>query len=96
MAWGYFKKLVIADRLAPMVDQVYANVTEYQGLSLIATVLAFAVQIYCDFSGYSDIAIGAAKVLGFELHGKLPPALLRAKCAGVLAAVAHHPLHLVP
>ena len=66
MAWGYFKKLVIADRLAPMVDQVYANVTGYHGLSLIATVLAFTVQIYCDFSGYSDIAIGAAQVLGFE------------------------------
>jgi alginate O-acetyltransferase complex protein AlgI len=65
MAWGYFKKLVIADRLAPMVDQVYANVTGYRGLSLVAAALAFAVQIYCDFSGYSDIAIGAAQVLGF-------------------------------
>jgi alginate O-acetyltransferase complex protein AlgI len=65
MAWGYFKKLVIADRLAPLVDQVYANVTAYKGLALMVTALAFAVQIYCDFSGYSDIAIGAAQVLGF-------------------------------
>jgi alginate O-acetyltransferase complex protein AlgI len=65
MAWGYFKKLVVADRLALVVDQVYANPSGYKGLALIATALAFAVQIYCDFSGYSDIANGAATVLGF-------------------------------
>lgn len=67
MAWGLFKKMVIADRLSSMVDQVYNNVQHYQGPTLIVATVLFAFQIYCDFSGYSDIAIGAAQVLGFEL-----------------------------
>lgn len=67
MAWGFFKKVVIADRLAPMVNQVYNNPTEYEGIPLILATLFFAFQIYCDFSGYSDIAIGAARVMGFKL-----------------------------
>jgi D-alanyl-lipoteichoic acid acyltransferase DltB (MBOAT superfamily) len=65
--WGLFKKLVIADRLAMLVDTVYGNPTSYTGLSLILATYAFAFQIYCDFSGYADIAIGAARVLGFKL-----------------------------
>jgi alginate O-acetyltransferase complex protein AlgI len=67
MLWGLFKKLVIADRLALMVDMVYGNPTQYTGLPLIIATYAFAFQIYCDFSGYSDIAIGAARVMGFDL-----------------------------
>lgn len=67
MAWGFFKKVVIADRLAPMVNQVYNNPTDYEGIPLILGTLFFAFQIYCDFSGYSDIAIGAARVMGFQL-----------------------------
>ncbi|MFA5072326.1 MAG: MBOAT family O-acyltransferase [Nitrospirota bacterium] len=67
MAWGMFKKVVIADRLALAVNQVYASPTEYSGLSLIIATVFFAFQIYCDFSGYSDIAIGAAQVMGFKL-----------------------------
>ena len=67
MAWGFFKKLVIADRLAIAVDSVYSNPTESTGLSLIMATYFFAIQLYCDFSGYSDIAIGAARVLGFDL-----------------------------
>jgi D-alanyl-lipoteichoic acid acyltransferase DltB (MBOAT superfamily) len=64
---GFFKKLVIADRLAAAVNTVYNNPTHHAGLpSLIATVL-FAFQIYCDFSGYSDIAVGCAKMLGIDL-----------------------------
>ena len=67
MLWGYFQKIVIADRLAFLVDTVYGNVYQYQGgYYLLASVL-FAVQIYCDFSGYSLIAVGAAKVMGFQL-----------------------------
>jgi D-alanyl-lipoteichoic acid acyltransferase DltB (MBOAT superfamily) len=67
MLWGGFKKVVIADRLAIMVNEVYGNPTEYAGLpSIIATVF-FAFQVYCDFSGYSDIAIGAGRVLGIKL-----------------------------
>jgi D-alanyl-lipoteichoic acid acyltransferase DltB (MBOAT superfamily) len=68
MAWGFFKKLVIADRLALLVNQVYAEPTSYTGLALIIATYAFAFQIYCDFSGYADIAIGAARVMGFQLQ----------------------------
>lgn len=67
MLWGMFKKVVIADRLALVVNQVYSDPTSYQGISFIIAALFFTVQIYCDFSGYSDIAIGAAKVMGFKL-----------------------------
>lgn len=65
--WGMFKKVVIADRISFFVDQVYNNVNEYSGLPLIVATIFFAFQIYCDFSGYSDIAIGVAQVLGFKL-----------------------------
>jgi D-alanyl-lipoteichoic acid acyltransferase DltB (MBOAT superfamily) len=67
MAWGMFKKVVIADRLSILINQVYGNPTEYAGLPLIIATVFFAFQIYCDFSGYSDIAIGAAQVMGFKL-----------------------------
>ncbi len=67
MAWGFLKKVVIADRLAYMVNIVYNNPHEYQGLPLILATVFFSFQIYCDFSGYSDIAIGAARVMGFNL-----------------------------
>ncbi len=67
MGWGYFKKLVIADRLAVVVDAVYNNPTGYTGIPLILATYFFAFQIYCDFSGYSDIAIGAARVMGYDL-----------------------------
>ena len=64
---GLFKKMVIADSLSIVVDMIYANPADYLGLpTLIATVF-FAFQIYCDFSGYSDIAIGLARLLGFKL-----------------------------
>lgn len=68
MAWGFFKKLVIADRLAVAVNSVYDNPTAYTGIPLILATYAFAFQIYCDFSGYADIAIGAARVMGFKLQ----------------------------
>lgn len=67
MAWGFFKKVVIADRLALFVNSVYDKPTEYQGISFLVATIFFAFQIYCDFSGYSDIAIGAAQVMGFRL-----------------------------
>ena len=68
MLWGFFKKIVIADNLAILVDGVYNNVDNYSGLTLIVATIFFTFQIYCDFSGYSDIAIGTAKVMGFELR----------------------------
>ncbi|HUD09814.1 MAG TPA: MBOAT family O-acyltransferase [Patescibacteria group bacterium] len=67
MLLGFFKKLVIADRLAIMVNQVYGSPHSYIGFPLILATVAFAFQVYCDFSGYSDIAIGAARVMGFNL-----------------------------
>ena len=67
MAWGFFKKLVIADRLALYVNDVYSSPQSYNGLQLTIATVFFAYQIYCDFSGYSDIAIGSARVLGFKL-----------------------------
>ncbi len=67
MLWGYFLKVVVADRAAILVDQVYNYYTSYEGvIPALATVL-FAVQIYCDFNGYTLIAIGSAQVLGFTL-----------------------------
>jgi alginate O-acetyltransferase complex protein AlgI len=67
MAWGLFKKVVIADRLAVVVDAVYATPEQFNSLSLAVATVFFAFQIFCDFSGYSDMAIGAAKVMGFKL-----------------------------
>jgi D-alanyl-lipoteichoic acid acyltransferase DltB (MBOAT superfamily) len=67
MAWGFFKKLVIADRIAVYVDHVYSNPGSFEGFPLLIAAYLFAFQIYCDFSGYSDIAIGAANVLGIRL-----------------------------
>jgi D-alanyl-lipoteichoic acid acyltransferase DltB (MBOAT superfamily) len=65
--WGMFKKVVIADSLAPMVDNIFSNYEDFGGGTLWLGAIYFAFQIYCDFSGYSDIAIGTAKLFGFEL-----------------------------
>lgn len=67
MLWGLFKKIVIADRLAIYVDAVYNNPEHHSGVSSAIATVFFAFQIYCDFSGYSTIAIGSARVLGIEL-----------------------------
>lgn len=67
MAWGFFKKLIIADRLSMVINPVYNNPGHYSGVTLIFATLLFAQQIYCDFSGYSDIAIGIARIMGFRL-----------------------------
>lgn len=67
MLWGYFLKLVLADRIAIFVDNVYGNDRDFGGWYLIVASVLFAFQIYCDFAGYSTIAVGAAKVMGFRL-----------------------------
>ncbi len=67
MVWGYYKKLVIADVLAPYVDTVYADIHLCKGVDFMIALFFFAIQIYCDFSGYSDIAIGTAKLFGIDL-----------------------------
>lgn len=67
MFWGLFKKVVIADRLAAIVDQVYASPRDYDGFALLLASVLFPFQVFCDFSGYSDTAVGAARVMGYEL-----------------------------
>ena len=67
MLWGLFMKVVIADRLATYVNPVFSNIQEHNGTSLLLGTLFFTIQIYCDFAGYSYIAIGSAKVMGFKL-----------------------------
>lgn len=67
MAWGYFKKIVIADTLSQFVSKVYDAPQGFSGFALILATVFFTLQIYCDFSGYSDIAIGTAKLLGINL-----------------------------
>ncbi|MEO8003698.1 MAG: MBOAT family O-acyltransferase [Betaproteobacteria bacterium] len=65
--WGLYKKIVIADNLAPFVQSVFSNPSGASSAELIAAVVAFAFQIYCDFSGYSDMARGIARMLGFDI-----------------------------
>ncbi len=67
MLWGYFKKVVIADRLAVYVNAVYHHPDRHSAITLIVATIFFSFQIYCDFSGYSDIALGIAKVMGYKL-----------------------------
>lgn len=67
MLWGFFLKMVIADRAAIIVDTVYGDSATYYGFYIIIATFIFAIQIYCDFAGYSTIARGAALVLGFRL-----------------------------
>ena len=67
MLWGFFKKMVIADNVALYVDYVFDHSASWQGNYIVVATACFAIQIYCDFSGYTDIARGAAQVLGFRL-----------------------------
>lgn len=65
--YGYFLKLVIADRAGMLVDTIYGNYETYKGLYLVIATLVYSIQIYCDFMGYTYIALGVAKLLGFDL-----------------------------
>lgn len=67
MLWGFFKKMVIADRCATIVNEIYANPSAYDSSYLWLAAIGFSFQIYCDFSAYSDIAIGTARLFGFSL-----------------------------
>lgn len=67
MLWGYFQKVVIANRIAVIVDAVYNDYEAYTGIYVLVATVLYAFQIYCDFAGYSNLAIGAARILGFEL-----------------------------
>jgi alginate O-acetyltransferase complex protein AlgI len=67
MLWGFFKKMVVADNCAIIVNKIFDDHANYSSAGLALGISLFAIQIYCDFSGYSDIAIGSAKVMGFKL-----------------------------
>ena len=67
MLWGFFLKIVLADRITIFVDSVYGDYSTYSGAYLVVATMLFAIQVYCDFAGYSTIAMGSAKVLGITL-----------------------------
>ncbi len=67
IVWGIFKKVIIADRLGLYVDEIFAHPEAYTGLSVILATILFAFQLYCDFAGYTDIARGSARILGYDL-----------------------------
>jgi alginate O-acetyltransferase complex protein AlgI len=67
MLWGFFKKCVIADKIALLADPVFFKPDLFQGFPMVISILCFTIQIYCDFSGYSDIARGSARTMGIEL-----------------------------
>lgn len=67
MIWGFFMKLCVADVLSSYVDAIYNNVANHNGTSMLLATLFFTIQIYCDFAGYSNIAIGVARVMGYRL-----------------------------
>jgi len=67
VAWGAFKKIVVADRIAPLVDRVYDSPQAHEGIAMVAATFLYAFQLYCDFSGYTDMALGAGAILGFRL-----------------------------
>jgi alginate O-acetyltransferase complex protein AlgI len=67
MLFGFLKKMFFADNIAPLVNDVFSNPIGHDSLTIILTTLAFGIQIYCDFSGYSDIALGAAWIMGFKI-----------------------------
>lgn len=68
IAWGLFKKIVIADRIGMLVDPVYTNPSAFEGPACVLATFLFGYQIYCDFSGYTDVAIGSARILGIDLR----------------------------
>jgi alginate O-acetyltransferase complex protein AlgI len=67
IAYGLFKKVVVADRVALYVNEIYLNLDRYSTIPVLLAVFFFSIQIYCDFSGYSDVAVGTAEVMGFRL-----------------------------
>lgn len=65
--WGLVKKVIVADRVGLIANEIFNNYEDYHGFTLIIGIICFAFQIYCDFSGYSDIAIGVARTMGYDL-----------------------------
>lgn len=96
LLFGLFQKMVIADRIAILANQVFDNYHMYGTFGLTVGAIAYTIQIYCDFASYSMMAFGVAKVLDFGIIEELPDALFLAVHAGVLAQMAHLLKQLVP
>lgn len=82
---GLFKKVVVADQISIPIDYLYAHPQEFGGISIWITAFLFAFQVYCDFAGYSDIAVGSAKILGFDLMTNFKRPFLGRSMAGIWA-----------
>ena len=98
MGWGLFKKVIIADRLGVVVTHIYGSPLEQQGPSLVIATLFFAFQMYSDFSGYTDIAIGSAQVMGLKLRSNfIRPYFSKSiqEYSRVLETLAHFSVELV-
>lgn len=96
MAWGFFKKLVIADRLMPAVSMLVATAQELPGWLVLATAAMYAIVLYADFSGGIDIIRGAAELLGIDLPENFSRPFFAASNCGLLATLAHQPWRVVP
>lgn len=94
MLWGFFKKIVIADNCAEIANIIFDQPDMYSSSTLVMGAILFSFQIYCDFSGYSDIAIGTSKLFGFDEELLLP--LFLKRHWRILEKVAHLIVHLVP
>ncbi len=95
IVWGLFKKTVIADNCAPYVNEIFASYQDQPAAVLLMGAVLFAFQIYGDFSGYSDIAIGTARLFRLSPDDEFQLPLFLSRCGGVLATVAHFIEHLV-
>jgi len=82
MLWGFFLKIVLADRIAIFVDSVYGDTANYPGFFIVVATILFGIQIYCDFYGYSIIAVGAAKMIGIDLMENFNAPYLATSVAG--------------
>lgn len=102
MLWGLAKKMIVADRLNAFVKPVFADYTSYDGTVIAVAAVLYTLQLYCDFSGTMDVALGMSPHLRHKSARELPPAVLLAHRLGILAALAHHfghlaaRLHLLP
>ena len=96
LIWGYFLKIVVADRAALFVAAVYAPDSEYEGWFYIIATLLFCLQLYCEFGGCSVMAMGTAKILGIDLIDNFNAPYFSQSIAEFLAAVAYLAVHLVP
>ena len=95
IAAGLAKKVVLSSYLSTyVVDPVFADPRQHSALEVLFAIYGYAVQIYADFSGYTDIAIGIALLLGFQFPQNFRRPYTRHRPPGLLAAVAHHPLVL--